>query len=82
MKAKTTSVTLRCDSLNIEKEFEITHAEKLLRMQNNGGWYLPANSNLKFDQKNGFINRSNKKGNNGTTEKGNDIEGNNPAKPD
>lgn len=36
MKAKTTSVTLRCDSLNIEKEFEITHAEKLLRMQNNG----------------------------------------------
>lgn len=53
--------------MNIEKEFEITHAEKLLRMQNNGGWYLPANSNLKFDKENGFINRSNKKGNNGTT---------------
>ena len=79
---KTTTVTLRCDSLNIEKEFGITHADKLLRMQNNGGWYLPANSSFKFDKENGFINRSNKKRDNGTSEKRNDIESNNPAKPD
>jgi hypothetical protein len=82
MKAKTTTVILRCDSLNVDKEFEITHAEKLLRMQNNGGWYLPANSSFKFDKENGFINRSNKKRDSGTSEKGNDIESNNPAKPD
>jgi hypothetical protein len=40
MNAKQTKVALRADSLGVTREFEITHAERLLTMQNNGGWYL------------------------------------------
>lgn len=40
MNAKQTMVALKADSLGVTREFEITHAERLLTMQNNGGWYL------------------------------------------
>lgn len=61
--AKKTSVTLACKAAGVEeREFEITHAENLLRMPNNGGWYIPAESQFEF--RNGTINRKNKKGDN------------------
>ncbi|MFR8207453.1 MAG: hypothetical protein ACLU99_14965 [Alphaproteobacteria bacterium] len=39
---KVTKVELDCPTtLNTTEEFEINHAERLLRMPNNGGWQLP-----------------------------------------
>jgi len=46
MNAKTTTVTLVVG--NVAREFEITHAERLLRMPRNGGWRLPENSKFEF----------------------------------
>ena len=46
MNAKTTTVTLMAN--NVTREFEISHAERLLRMPNNGGWHLPENSKFEF----------------------------------
>lgn len=41
MNAKTTIVKLSCDSLGcVQREFEVSHAERLLAIPNNGGWYL------------------------------------------
>jgi hypothetical protein len=31
------------------QEFSIEHAERLLRMPNNGGWKIPTKSKYKFD---------------------------------
>lgn len=72
MKAKTQMVALQNDRLGATEQFEINHAERLLRMPNNGGWYLPEDSAYKFDFKNGIGVRENKKGNNGAKEKGDD----------
>lgn len=66
--AKTTTILLECSSLNIVREFEISHAERLLRMQNNGGWRLPENSHFKFDIENGITVNRNKKENRGKQE--------------
>ena len=41
MGAKRTSVLLENASLGITESFEVCHAERLLRMRNNGGWQLP-----------------------------------------
>ena len=46
MNAKTTTVTLVANG--VTREFEISHAERLLRMPNNGGWKLPDNSKFEF----------------------------------
>ena len=46
MNAKTTTVTLVVG--NVTREFEFSHAERLLRIKNNGGWELPANSKFEF----------------------------------
>jgi hypothetical protein len=46
MNAKTTTVTLMAN--DVTREFEISHAERLLRMPNNGGWHLPENSKFEF----------------------------------
>lgn len=51
--AKTTMVRLTCPSLG-EREFEVSHAERLLSMQNNGGWQLAGNE---YEYKDGSINR-------------------------
>lgn len=40
--------------------FEVNHAERLLRMPNNGGWKLPEDSPYKFDKGNGITVRTNK----------------------
>ena len=58
MNAKTTTVTLVANG--VTRQFEISHAERLLRMRNNGGWELPANSNYEFID-NGIRRRGNKK---------------------
>ena len=46
MNAKTTNVTLIANG--VAREFEFSHAERLLRMPNNGGWQLPENSKFEF----------------------------------
>lgn len=65
MTAKVTKVVLECPTLNTTEEFEINHAERLLRMPNNGGWRLPENSDFKFDKDNGIGYKRNKKADNG-----------------
>jgi hypothetical protein len=42
------------------RDFEISHAERLLNMPNNGGWQLPKDS--EYELKDGIISRRNKKG--------------------
>lgn len=59
--AKRTLVLLECTTLNTKREFEITHAERLLSMKNNGGWKLPENSQFEFDNDYGIRYRRNKK---------------------
>lgn len=46
MNAKTTTVTLVANG--VTREFEISHAERILRMRNNGGWTLPRESKFEF----------------------------------
>lgn len=61
--AKSTLVTLACKAAGVQpREFGIEHAENLLRMPNNGGWYIPNESQFKYE--NGNISRKNKKGDN------------------
>lgn len=71
MAAKVTLVALECPTLNATVDYEISHAERLLRMQNNGGWQLPEKSTFEFVD-NGIRRKGNKKADNGTEEKGND----------
>lgn len=62
MNAKTTTVVLVANGT--EREFEISHAERLLNMPNNGGWHLPKNSKYEFVDY-ALRCRSDKKGDNG-----------------
>ena len=57
--AKVTMVTLTCQSLG-SREFEVSHAERLLAMPNNGGWQLPKDSEYVYED--GNISRRVKKG--------------------
>lgn len=66
--SKTTTVLLKCETLKTTREFEIAHAERLLRMQKNGGWQLPENSKFEFSKENGLRYKRNKKADNGATE--------------
>ena len=51
-------------------QHEINHAEKLLRMPNNGGWRLPENSQYTFDFNNGIeFKRNTKKDTDARTER-------------
>lgn len=70
--AKVTKVVLECPTLNTTEEFEINHAERLLRMPDNGGWQLPEKTPFEFSEENGIRYKTHKKGNNGTEEKGDD----------
>lgn len=72
MTAKVTKVVLECPTLNTTEEFEINHAERLLRMPNNGGWQLPEETPFEFSKENGIRYKTHKKRNNGTKEKGDD----------
>lgn len=40
---------------NMKQEFDVDHAERVLRMPRNGGWVLPNDSEFTFDEKNGLI---------------------------
>lgn len=40
------------------QEFDINHAERILRMPNNGGWRLPDNSPYQFDYYDGITKRA------------------------
>ena len=62
MTAKTTTVTLVAN--DVTRDFELSHAERLLRMPNNGGWHLPENSKFEFVDY-GLRRRQDKKGNSG-----------------
>nr|UVX39908.1 MAG: hypothetical protein [Bacteriophage sp.] len=65
---KTTKVLLECKALDATREFDVSHAERLLRMQKNGGWQLPENSKFEFSKENGLRYKRNKKADNGATE--------------
>lgn len=82
MGAKTTTVTLVCPPLNnVTQEFEFTHAERLLRMQNNGGWQLPIDSKFEFVN-NGIRYKQDTQGDNGTPKKGGNKSGKGAPKQD
>lgn len=72
MTAKVTKVVLECPTLNTTEEFEINHAERLLRMPNNGGWQLPEKTPFEFSKENGLRYKRNKKADNGATEQSGD----------
>lgn len=72
MAAKVTKVKLVCPTHGLTDEFGINHAERLLRMPNNGGWQLPENTPFEFSIENGIRYKTHKKGNYGTEEKGDD----------
>ena len=42
-----------------QQEFEINHAERILRAPENGGWKLPDNSPYQFDYYDGIAKRTN-----------------------
>lgn len=50
-------ITLQCEG--VAKEFEVNHAERILRMPKNGGWKLPDNSPYQLDKNNGLITKRN-----------------------
>jgi hypothetical protein len=58
MADRTTHVLLEVGKT--QRKFEINHAERLLKMPNNGGWQLPKDSEYQLDEKNGLIRRENK----------------------
>ena len=72
MAAKVTKVKVVCPPHGLTDEFEIKHAERLLRMPNNGGWRLPDDSEYKFDFDNGIGRKRNKKTDNGAEKEGDD----------
>lgn len=61
-KSRQSKIKLVVPDSDMEREFEITHAERLLGMPNNGGWQLPENSEYIFDLNDG-LKRKQPKGN-------------------
>lgn len=55
-KKKEPTVTLVVPKHNMEREFGVEHAERLLDMgpQLNGGWELPKDSEYYYDEENGL----------------------------
>lgn len=53
--------TVELQVKDTKQSFEIGHAERILRMPNNGGWDLPTDSKYTFDEKNGLTVKSNKR---------------------
>lgn len=51
---KANTIELFCTADNHKEEFEVNHAERILRMPDNGGWVLPEDSQYKFDNDNGI----------------------------
>ena len=63
MNAKTTTVALVANG--VTREFEFSHAERLLMMRNNGGWKLTEKSKFEFSENYGLRRCQDKKGNSG-----------------
>lgn len=59
--AKVTNVMLMVPEHGIQHDFTLEHAERLLRMPNNGGWVLPENSKFELT-KDGLKYRTNTEG--------------------
>lgn len=59
MKAKVTKVALERECDKVTQEFEISHAERILKMKQSG-WRLPKTSKYKFDLNNGITIKRNK----------------------
>lgn len=59
---KPNTVKLVIPAKNREAEFEIEHAERILRVQNNGGWQLPSDSKFEFDFEHGLKRNKIKRG--------------------
>ena len=61
-KKKEPSVILVVPKYNMQQEFGVQHAERLLDMgiELNGGWELPKDSNYIYDEENGLRLKSNK----------------------
>lgn len=55
-KKKEPTVTLVVPKHNMQREFSVAHAERLLDMGAylNGGWELPENSKYYYDEENGL----------------------------
>jgi len=66
MEARETKIKLVVPEHNVEQEFTVSHAERLLRMKNNGGWVLPKDSKFEFNETNGIKRRGNKANPEGT----------------
>lgn len=62
--SKITKVLLVVPEHNLQQEFTLEHAERLLRMKNNGGWILPKDSKFELTE-NGLKYRTNTKGDKG-----------------
>lgn len=60
MKAKTTRVTLVAGEWT--KDFEFSHAERILQMKRNGGWHLPEGSKFVFEDNALYRRRTKKEG--------------------
>lgn len=75
MKGKKQMVDLFNPGLKITEPYEINHAERILRMPNNGGWQLPEDSEHTFDFNDGIGNRENKPGVSGAKEEANNTKG-------
>lgn len=45
---KVTKVILRVKGSTQTKEFDLDHAERILRLRNNGNWEIPENSQFEF----------------------------------
>ena len=56
---KVTKVRLVVPAENMESEFDIDHAERLLAMHNNGGWTLPPDTDFEYNE-NGIKRKRNK----------------------
>ena len=80
--AKFTNVELENTAADQRQEFEINHAERLLRMPNNGGWQLPEDSPYYFDPKNGIGFKQNKTGNSKSEKTDDDTKSDNAPEQD
>lgn len=59
--SKKTMVLLEVPEHSLQRTFEFSHAERLLKMRNNGGWVLPQDSKFEMTE-NGLKYRTNTKG--------------------
>lgn len=62
MKKKFTYIKLVVPKYNMEQDFELTHAERILGMGThlNGGWELPKDSKYIYDEEDGLRLKSDK----------------------